>query len=193
MAYGTFTADWQQEGTPVESPKRNWFPIVMLALVIPLIVWEQSFGTERTYKMLEPLLTSNVASATQLTQTLSFLLIACAGLYWVFTFYFANPPVPLSYSNLRNFFLAHFGLYTLCSLLVTGAFLSTYRIEQYLYIVNLLVIGLVLGKVKAVFDPQPNAPRQWGTLLAGIVIFVALLALIAISSHGEIKGAHVRF
>ena len=193
MAYGTFTADWSQETTPVESPRRNWFPIVMLSLVIPLIVWEQSFGTERVSKMLEPLLASNVASATQLTQTLSFLLIACAGLYWVFMFYWVNPPVALSYSNLRNFFLAHFGLYTLCSLLITGAFLSTYRIEQYLYIVNLLVIGLVLGKVKAVFDPKPNVARQWGTLLAGILVFVAVLALIAISSHGEIKGAQVRF
>ena len=193
MAYGTFTADWQQSPLVEVPSKRNWFPIVMLSLVIPLIVWEQSFGTERVSKMLEPLLASNVASATQLTQTLSFLLIACAGLYWLFTFYFANPPVMLSYSTLRNFFLAHFGLYTLCSLLITGAFLSTYRIEQYLYIVNLLVIGLVLGKVKAVFDPKPNVARQWGTLLAGILVFVAVLALIAISSHGEIKGAQVRF
>ncbi len=193
MAYGTFTADWKKEVGLVESPKRNWFPTVMLVLVIPFVVWDQNFETERIAKMLEPLITSNVASATQLTQTLSFLLIVCAGLCWTFTFYFANPPVALSYPTLRNFFLAHFGLYTLCSFLITGAFLSTYRIEQYLYIVNLLVIGLVLGKVKAVFDPRPNAPRQWGTLLAGIVVVVAVLALIAISTHGEIKGAQVRF
>lgn len=192
MAYGTFTADWAP-AAPVEVPRRNWFPIVMLALVIPLIVWDQNFETERVSEMLEPLTSMNLESATQLTQTLSFLAIACAGLYWVFTFYSANPPGPLSYLNLRNFFLAHFALYTLCSFLITGAFLSTYRIEQYLYVVNLLVIGLVLSKVKAVFVPQPNAPRQWGTLLAGILVFAMVLAFVAISSHGELKGAQVRF
>lgn len=192
MAYGTFTADWSQ-GTPVEVPRRNWFPIVMLALVIPFIVWEQSFGTERVSKMLIPLISTNVESASQLTQTLAFLAITCAGLYWVFTFYFANPGSIPTYAEVRNFFLAHLALYTLCSFLITGAFLSTYRSEQYLYVVNLLIVGLLIGKVKAVFSPQPNAPRQWGTLLAGIVVFVAVLALIAISTHGEIKGAQVRF
>jgi len=192
MAYGTFTANWRQTSS-LESPKRNWFPIVLLVLVIPFVVWDQNFETERVSKMLEPLTSMDLESATQLTQTVSFLLIVCAGLYWTFMFYFANPPIALSYQNLRNFFLAHFTLYTLCSLLITGTFLSTYRIEQYLYVVNLLIVGLLIGKVKAVFAPQPNAPRQWGTLLAGILVFVALLALIAISSHGELKGAQVRF
>ncbi|MPR33140.1 hypothetical protein [Salmonirosea aquatica] len=192
MAYGTFTADWTP-AAPVEVPKRNWFPIVMLTLVIPLIVWDQNFETERLSKMLEPLISMNIESATQLTQTLSFLAIACAGLYWVFTFYLANPPLPLTYLNLRNFFLAHFALYTLCSFLITGAFLSTYRIEQYLYVINLLIVGLLIGKVKAEFFSQPNAPRQWGTLLAGVLVFMAVLAIIAIASHGELKGAQVRF
>jgi hypothetical protein len=192
MAYGTFTANWQQSPT-AEVPKRNWFPIVLLVLVIPFIVWDQNFETERISKMLEPLTSMDLESATQLIQTLSFLLVVCAGLYWTFTFYFANPPITFSYQNLRNFFLAHFALYTLCSFLITGAFLSTYRIEQYLYVVNLLIVGLLIGKVKAIITPQSNAPRQWGTLLAGIVVFVAVLALIAISTHGEIKGAQVRF
>jgi len=192
MAYGTFTAKWPQN-TGAKAANRSWFPISMLVLIIPLVVWDQSFGTERIQKMVAALDPANVGMLTELTQTLAFLAVVGAGMYWFYHFYLKNHPEVFTFKSLYPFFLAHFTLYTFSSWFITGAFLSTYRIEQYLYLLNLLVIGFLIKKVKADFRPMENRPQQWGILLAVIFVVMAAAALVAISSHEVWERAAKRF
>ncbi len=192
MAYGTFTADWKQS-TTAKATGRSWFPVTMLVLVIPLIVWDQSFGTERIQKMVEAITPGNAEMSTELTQTLAFLAIIVAGLYWFFKLYLKDEPKVPSRKTLYYFLMAHLSLYTFCSWLITGAFLSTYRIEQYLYFVNVVIIGLLINKVSFAFRPMTNSPRRWAILFGMVLIVMALAAFIAINSHEVWEKAASRF
>ncbi len=192
MAYGTFTAEWPQK-VSVKVPSRSWFPIATLVLIIPLIVWDQSFGKERIQKMLTAIDPGNAGMLTELTQTLAFLAIVGAGLYWFFHFYLKSQPEVFNFKSLFPFFLAHFTLYAVCSWLITGAFLSTYRPEQYLYLINLLIVGFLLKKVKADFQPVANHSRRWATLLVAVLVVMAVATLVAINSHEVWERAAKRF
>lgn len=193
MAYGTYTAEWEVPEQPSEKSDNQWFPIVMVSLVIPLIVWDQSFVLERLSKMGEVIQVGNPESLASISQLMALLLIIGIGGYWVNYFYIQRPADQPTYNSLKIYFLTHFGLYTFCSWLVTGAFFSTYRIEQYLYLVNLLIIGLVVNFLTANFQPKSNNTWHWGIALFGILVVLGILAFIAVASHGEIKGAQTRF
>lgn len=143
--------------------------------------------------MVEAIVPANAGMLTELTQTVAFLAVVGAGLYWFFHFNSKNELETFTFKSLYPFFLTHFTLYTLCSWLITGAFLSTYRVEQYLYVANLVVIGLLLKRTNADFQPMANRPRQWTMLLAVIFVLLVMAALIAINSHGVWERAAKRF
>ncbi|TDB61775.1 hypothetical protein [Arundinibacter roseus] len=193
MAYGTFTADWKPQNSSKSTDKPFWFVMGALLLFIPLVVWDQSFGAERVSKILTPLTTMNADTITQLTQLVAFLSIVGMAYFWFHFFYVQNKSKLLNYNDLKSFLLAHWGLYTFLSLLITGAFLSTYRIEQYLYLVNIVVVGWFISKVKPDFYPTELHSRKPWILLASTLLVLAILAWIATMSHGEVKGAQVRF
>lgn len=193
MAYGTFTSEWEQ--TDNQQPKSKvWFPLLMALLMIPYIVWEQSFSVERLqgiFSKLEFAPESPIFRGVQLTAL--GLVILFAVVWWVL--FYVNKPASTSYSekNVYTLFLGHWGLYVIFSLLVTGAFLSSYRIEQYLYILNWLVVAVLIRKVEANFTPRPILATKWGKNFALVLASIAILTLILINSHGELKNFHKRF
>jgi cytochrome b561 len=193
MAYGTFTSEWEQ--TDNQQPKSKvWFPLLMALLVIPYIVWEQSFSVERLqgiFSKLEFAPESPIFRGVQLTAL--GLVILFAVVWWVL--FYVNKPASTSYSekNVYTLFLGHWGLYVIFSLLVTGAFLSSYRIEQYLYILNWVVVAVLIRKVEANFTPRPILATKWGKNFALVLASIAILTLILINSHGELKNFHKRF
>lgn len=192
MAYGTLTANWQSADSP-PTPHKHWFTAVALALFIPLVVWDQSFIAERLVKNLESLTTMDPGYLAHLTQLAAFLAIAGMGIFWVYYYNTSENARSLTYSRLSPFFIGHFALYIFCSLLITGAFLSTHRVEQYLYLINLLIIAIFMPKVNASQSTQRVASFHWSLVALAMMILLAGLAFLAISSHGEVKGAQVRF
>jgi len=195
MAYGTFTSIWPQTE---ETTNRNNLiaPVTILTLIIPFIVWDQSFETERMInivKSFDPL--ANASAITANSQIIALAVILLAASYWFYYYFFRekNRTLTIRYQDVYQFFLGHFGLFAFYSLMVTGAFISLYRIEQYLYILNIIVIGFVVGKFKSPFYNRGLNPGKWTINLLFIMAVIALLAIVALSSHGEIKGAHNRF
>ncbi len=91
MAYGTYTAEWEVPEQPSEKSDNQWFPIVMVSLVIPLIVWDQSFVLERLSKMGEVIQVGNPESLASISQLMALLLIIGIGGYWVNYFYIQRP------------------------------------------------------------------------------------------------------
>lgn len=194
MAYGTFTSNWEPVGD--RQPRNTiWFPLLMVVLFIPFVVWEQTFELKRLEEIYSKISTGDVASLIQTVQLVALVAVFATSAIWYVTFY-RNKPTDLvhyDYSDLRTFFLGHFGFYTAFSFLITGAYMSTYRIEQYLYVLNLLVVSLLVGKAKPTFSNRSLYTGRWAMGFALVVFFIALIAMIAINSHGELKGMHRRF
>ncbi|MGA0555237.1 hypothetical protein ACO2Q8_01190 [Larkinella sp. VNQ87] len=192
MAYGTFTSAWE----PVEAPKRNgvWLPLLMLTLFIPFVVWDQSFELKRLEETLVKLV-QNASGLAQLVRWLALAVILITSLI-CFLVYYQNrktDSVRYNYGDVRTFFLGNLGLYTVFSFLITGAFVSTYRIEQYLYLANLQIIMILAGKTKPDFAHRGLYPGRWAMGFALLLVFIALLTLVAINTHGELKGMNRRF
>jgi glucan phosphoethanolaminetransferase (alkaline phosphatase superfamily) len=192
MAYGTFTSLWEE---PEGEATRNGtlFPLLLLAVVIPFIVWDQSFGIERLTETFVTI--GGSETIVGLVQWVTLLLILVLAVFWINKYYWSRPlgTVVYSHSAIKAFFLGHFVLYIVFSLLITGAFLSTYRIEQYLYLLNFGVILLMINKVEANFSENGLHPKKWGIGLVTVGLVVALLAFIAINTHDELPNAHKRF
>jgi hypothetical protein len=188
LAYGTLTSDWGKEKA---APTKNQiFPLIMLVLVIPLIMWQQNFEWERIQSTFVKLLPSDDYIFYDWVQWGSFVLIVIVGAYWIFRFKKFDT---LNYRALKTFFFGHWALYIALSFLITGAFISTYRIEQYLYLVNFGIIFFLIDGT----EPDINS-RTLGLSTglkngALILLFIGILAAIAVNSHGEMKGAKKRF
>lgn len=194
MAYGVFSSKWPEQETEI-TKTTNLFPLLMLVLVIPFIVWDQSFDAERVQGIYTKITLTEAWDWTLGVQWAVFISVLVYSAIKLFIYLKEKGGQAFySYTGVRNFFLSNLGLYTAFSFMITGAYISTYRIEQYLYVVNLLLIGLLVGKVKRPELYDKEFPTR--KLLIGLVIvllIIAVLTLIAINSHGELKHVHKRF
>ncbi|MHA8071903.1 hypothetical protein V7S77_08275 [Aquirufa ecclesiirivi] len=188
MAYGTFTSHW--ENTTEEKYSKQWFPVLMLVLIIPFTMWQQNFRMDRLEKTITPLLNSSDQAIELSVRWDSLLLILFAGIYWLNVH---SKSKSLDYGDIKKFFIGHFGLYMLLSILITGAFLSTYRIEQYLYIANFVIILYLLSQVDVDFENHSISWSKYAKNLGIVLAFIAVLAYIAANSHDDIKSSHKRF
>jgi hypothetical protein len=195
MAYGTFTSEWERSEERFE-PKKLLIPLIILSLVIPLIVWDQSFDSERLVKTiaeirpdLDPLAWTAYVKAVALIVVLIF------ASFTLYQFYVKakRKTATLDFEGLKIFFLGNLGLYTIYSLLITCAFMSLYRIEQYLYILNLIAIALLIRKPVPNFAVKGVNVSRWALNFFLVMAIIALFTFVAINSHGELKGAHNRF
>lgn len=194
MAYGVFTSEWE---TIEDAPKKssNLLPLLLAVLIIPLIVWQQSFVVTRLQKTYEGIMDSGVLGFAQTIQWLALVLIIMCFI-WLFIRYYKNAKTPFAgydYAAARSFFIIHFSLYIVLSLLITGAVISGYRIEQYLYIVNLVIILLTLPRLKPYFKAEGIKDNHWAINFMIVLAIIALLAFIAINTHGDMGGAQKRF
>jgi hypothetical protein len=71
--------------------------------------------------------------------------------------------------------------------------MSPYRIEQYLYLVNYAIIVFAIPRLNPVFVPGETNGNRWLRNFLIVVAFIAVLALIAVNTHGEMPGMQKRF
>lgn len=195
MAYGTFTSNWEAS-EPVLKKGKILVPLLLVTVLFPFIVWQQSFTASRITRSLEGIgFTGNSDHMIGFIQWGALALLLIMLVIWLRRFYFRpkEGTITLTYDKLSLFFLEFFGLYAVYSILITAAFLSAYRIEQYLYLINLAVVGLLIGKVKADFTEKGLSPNRWGVNFIIALIFIALLAWIAINLHDGLGGMQKRF
>ena len=194
MAYGTFTSSWESTDTG-QKKSSNLIPILLVVLFIPFVVWQQSFTIERLQKNYESLVGSNAELAAWIVQIFALMLILGQTIFVLVKYHFTNKTdlVQFSKADVNILLGTHFAIYTIFSLLITGAFVSTYRIEQYLYLVNYAVILVAIPKLSPVFYPKPIDNNKWARNFLLVMVILAALALLAISSHGELPCAHKRF
>ena len=186
MAYGTFTSSW-----PVDDhlPKAssNVIPILGVALFIPFVVWEQSFVTDRF-----DFIVNGGGSASTIFYFKAIALIAILAVCARVLFKNFSATTTQGHSAyVRQFFILYTLLYIFLSFLVTGVF--AHPLEQYLYLLNLVVILFLFRQTRGDFKVyEYNAGRCVAAAVI-LVAVIAVLAAIAINSHGALPGANVRF
>ena len=193
MAYGTFTSQWESSAD-LQSKSSNLIPLLFVVLFIPFVVWDQTFSIEKIEGIYSKLISGQVTEIASIIQVGVFVLILLYTAFFVIKYQLKKGGELIQYSKkeVQSFFFSHFALYTLFSLLITGALVSTYRIEQYLYLVNYITVLLVLPKLTPVFD-SVEKKSNWGRNFILLLLVLAALALIAINTHGEMPGMQSRF
>lgn len=190
MSYGAFTAKWEANEEEV-SWKTQLLSLFGVSLLIPCIVWQQSFTSDRINTMLAKINFSNLSLGLSVTLWFSLVLLLAFSTYYYFRIKTLDTTLP--FSKIKVFFVGLFGLYIIFSWLISGAFLSTYRVEQYLYLVNFVIIVLLINKAEVSFLNIEMNTKSWLLGFIGVVIVLALLAVVAINAHGEMKHSHKRF
>jgi hypothetical protein len=184
LAYGTLTSEWAAEKEA--EPKKQAFPIFMLLLIIPFVMWQQNFEWERIQSTFVKLLPTDNYSFYDGVIWGSVILIGTLGVYWIFRF---KKFETLDYREIKTFFFGHWALYITLSFLITGAFISIYRVEQYLYLVNFVVIFFLIDRTEPEINPRTLKLATGIKNSVIVLVFIGILAAIAVNSHGEIKGA----
>jgi hypothetical protein len=190
LAYSTLTTEWEPEEQENTGGKKQLFHLIMLVLIIPYIMWQQNFEWERIQSTYVKLLATDNQSVYNLVIYGSLILTLAMGIYWVAKF---RKTSAFSFGEVRKFFFGHWLLYITLSYVVTGAIISTYRIEQYLYLINFFIILLLINKVSGEFKPERFSFGKAFKFFGAIILFISLLAFILIQTHGELKGSHKRF
>jgi hypothetical protein len=182
MAYGTLTSSWPTSNQP--SRKSNLVPIIFTIIFIPFVLWDQSFEAEKL-KFLKDL--QGTESTIFLFQVLALISIAICAVIIVTKYYRAA----YTYVDVKTIFLLYLGVYTFLSFLLTGIYI--HPVEQYLYLANIAFILLLLPSVRDNFEIKEESPDKWLITSVCSILIIALLAVVAIYSHGEIHGSNLRF
>lgn len=186
MAYGTFTSPWvvtEEKKTTGSSV----IPILFVALFIPFVVWEQSFVTDRLKFITEQGGAESTIFYFKLIAILAILLVAAVTLVRNSS----THEVSKAQMSVRVFFILYTGLYIFLSFLITGVFM--HPVEQYLYVLNFLVILFLISRTNGSMNVYEYQPRRWITTAVVCVALIAVLAIVAINSHEGMHGSQIRF
>jgi hypothetical protein len=191
LAYSVYSSQWPKEvAAPKKWESRSAFLIVVG--LIPLIVFRESLLYGALVKRFDNITFSgNIAMFSSIVAGL--LIVAAIIIIW-----WQNERANFKFTrnSIWLIFVLYFVNYVAVSFIVTGALAGNIMLNHILYVVNLIVIFFLAGKLSLPFGKnlytKINA-RQWVISLLLIVIFISVIALISISIHGEMSGAHDRF
>lgn len=195
MAYAVFSREWPTSLAPNKSA--NLLGLIFLALFLPMVNVLQAIDVERMTNMVT---NAGIDQPISLATFLYWASIILCLLYFLFIMVAFRKKAAITDNldgNSTQFLLFnYFALYIVLSNLVTGVFLGAYQPNQYLYWINYLVIAFYIKYSRQQEIFYTLQPKQWkplGQLTIGVFIILAILAFIAINSHGEMPGAQVRF
>jgi hypothetical protein len=181
LCYGVLTGKWEEEEEEETGlPVRQMFQLFMISLLIPLIVWQQSFEWNRIQETYSPLLGGDDPTVSFLVRFVPLILILTVAAFWMIKY---NKKGITERTEIQKFFFSHWFLYLLLSLIITGALRSTYRIEQYLYVANYLIVVLFIGKSTLVFQPTEFNLGPPVTILFVVMSVLGIAAWVAIQIH----------
>lgn len=200
MIYAVLTREWPETAPPEK--KANFLALLFLLLAIPLTNMVQAFEVEKFVKLakriggLDPVNFAYFQIWLGIILTLVFLCVAL--ILWR---RYENNPDRLTGIYAPTFLFGYGILYTLFSHLVKASFYPGFRgqVEQYFYWLVLIVAGAFTitsyrQQQKTEFISGPTeTTRRWTIILGTLLIILALLTMIAISSHDGLSGFHQRF
>ena len=189
MAYGVFSSKW-----PIDEVKpKRWVNRAALAIIvvfIPLIVYRESLAYGHVLKRLGEIPDLETVALT------STIFVAIALVLMALVLFFKLSDTDFKKDEIAFFLLTYLGVYALLSYVVKGLFAGEMSFNHHLYVLNILLIFLLFKKgahiVSDTVTDRINS-KKWFIGFLFIVLFIALLSIIAINIHGELRGGHNRF
>jgi len=189
MAYGVFSSKWPEEDVKTE----NWLnksSLFIIAIIIPLIVFRETLSYSRFVKYL------TAYSNTDNLALYSTTMVAIVLFTMMILLFLRLKKDEYQKKDIAFFFFLYFLVYTFLSYMTKGLAVGHMEINHHLYLVNIGLIYLLIKRDKtAVFYRLTDRVtiKKWFIYFLTIIIFIALLSIIAINIHDEMGGAHDRF
>jgi hypothetical protein len=143
---------------------------------IPLVLWSQSFTASKFKFVFD---SGGNEQTILLFQWIGIVTILVMGLVLLINFV----KTEYNYRDVRNIFLFYLGSYILLSFLLTGIY--SHPIEQYLYLINVVVILVVASKLQETNSLRDERPAHWIAASLCLVVVIALLAVIALQLNNK--------
>jgi len=188
MAYGVFSSKWPKE-IPSAKKWENWSAFIVVVLFIPLIVYRESLTSGHIARRLESLPNIESIASTSSLMVLIVLLAMVITIFWKFK------KEEFSQKDVLVTFFAMLVAYTFMSYTVTGIFGGEMHLNHHLYVLNIILIFALLRFKNLQFsfgDIDRLDLKKWLVYLIAVLVAIAILALIAISVHGDL-GDRDRF
>lgn len=190
LAYGVFSSQWPKESEAPAKWENKW-AFLMVIVLIPLIIFRENFTYGSIIKRFGEIdNTENVAMMSLIAAGATMLLVAIIS--WI---KFSKTKADIERKDVTLQLALYFGAYIIISYIISQIFAGHFLSNHHLYILNFVVILVLVKKqFPAFFETivtEINGKR-WALYLLGLAIIFAILALIAINSHGEITH-HTRF
>ncbi len=190
MAYGVFSSKWPVDDEMKPKTWVNTVGLLVLLIFIPLLIYRESLAYSHFLSRLVEI--SNIEQIAYISTLASaiVLLLMAISLFWKLR------DGNFGTKDATFFLFFYLCVYALLSYLVTGLFAGEMDLNHHLYLLNILIIYMMVRNGKTEYpNIGSNAlPKKKLVLcLLAILVFIALLSLIAISIHGELPGSHNRF
>jgi hypothetical protein len=166
--------------------------MLIVFVAIPFIIFADNFGYKTLMERIKD--PSNPETSSFLSSLFSGLIILTVAVTGYYTY--LKSKKRFKRKEVLLLFAVYLAAYISISYIVSGLFAGVLLLNHHLYWVNFVLLLWLIGKQFPAFFDKPVSEmntNRWLLYVAGLVIVVALLALIAVNSHGEIGGAHDRF
>jgi hypothetical protein len=191
MSYGVFSSVWPDETSAPEKWESR-ISMLIIFVAIPIIIYVDNFGHETVMERIKD--TSNPETSSMLSSLFSGLIVLTVAVIGYYTW--LKSKTRFERKDVLLLFAVYLAAYISLSYIVVGLFAGVLLLNHHLYWVNFIILLWLIGKQFPAFFDKPVSEmntNRWLLYVVGVVIVVALLALIAVNSHGEIGGAHDRF
>jgi len=189
MSYGVFSSKWPVE----EGVSEKWVnraALFILLIFIPVIIFKESLAYEHIIKRMGDL--ANAGSIAMLSTIVSAVVLLLMSAF----LFLKLKDGHYQKKDIKLFFFIYLAVYIFISYIVTGIFAGRSGLNHHLYILNFIVIWFLVKKERqAMFEILTDRidTKKWSVFLIVVIIFIAVLTLIAINSHGDLSGSHNRF
>ncbi len=191
MAWSVLTSQWPE----IVSASKKWesrTSFWLLFALFPLVVFRESLSLEQMIDRLGDIANVNTLALFSSIFAIAFIVGAIIYVRW------QNEKSNFQFTekNIFTIFAIYLTTYVAVSFISTGALTGKIMSNHILYVVNLLVIFYFQRKITLPVGGELHLKinvGKWAGLLIIIILFIAIIALVAVNIHGELGGAHMRF
>ncbi|OOG77124.1 hypothetical protein [Algoriphagus sp. A40] len=195
MAYGALTASFEtQKSESKPLPSKVAWPIFGLMTLIPFIVWQQTFWDNDVVAIYKNAVPANPEYWAGVGITLGFFaFLICMFSGFTISKKWRSSTDTERFDLMKWTGIILFGTYVIYTFLITGSYLSFYRPEQFMYVLNFGVVLALLPYCNVEFALEPFQPKKALYLFVGIITFLLVISAVAISTHDGLPHAKGRF
>lgn len=190
MSYGVFSSSWPLDQAAKTKTWVNRVALFVLLVFVPLIVYRESLTYDHLVRRLGEI--PNIEQIALVSTTF----VAIALVMMAVLLIYKLKDNMYGKKDVRLFLFVYFSVYILISYAVSGLFAEKVELNHHFYILNIILIFIWSPKAEISWTQQVTGrldSKKWFVCVLAILLFLALISLIAISIHVELPNSRNRF